>query len=215
VLERLRAAGVRRLDLLVLTHAQLDHEGAAPAVLDRLPVATVLDGGATGRAAHRAAIDAVLRRRLPRRVAPAAGQVLRVGPMRLDVLWPPPATASGGAAVGDPNDRAIVALLREGAFGLLLTSDAESPVTLPLARDEVDVLKVAHHGSADPGLPLLIQRLRPAVAAIEVGRRNPFGHPDPDTLRQLRAVPRVLRTDLDGTVSLTVAAGRMTVRTHA
>jgi competence protein ComEC len=134
--------------------------------------------------------------------------------MRLDVLWPP-ATAPSGAAAGDPNDRAIVALLREGGFGLLLTSDAESPVTLPVAREEVDVLKVAHHGSADPGLPLLIERLRPSVAAIEVGRRNPFGHPDPGTLRQLRAVPRVLRTDSDGTVRLTVAGGRMTVRTHA
>jgi competence protein ComEC len=215
VLDRLRAAGVRRLDLLVLTHAQLDHEGAAPAVLDRVPVGTVLDGGAGWHTAQRPAIEAALRRHVAaRRIAPAAGQVLRVGPLRVDVLWPP-AAAPGVAPTGDPNDRAVVARVSEGRFDVLLTADAESPVTLPLAHDAVDVLKVAHHGSADPGLPLLLGRLHPALAAIEVGRHNSYGHPNPVTLRELATVPRVVRTDRDGTVRVTVAAGRMTVRTHA
>jgi competence protein ComEC len=214
VLDRLRDAGVRRLDLLVLTHAQLDHEGAAPAVLDHLPVATVLDGGQGWRTAQRPAIDAALRRHDERRVVPVAGQVLRVGPLRVDVLWPPPA-APGVAPAGDPNQRAVVARVSEGAFDILLTADAESDVTLPLAREPVDVLKVAHHGSADSGLPLLLRHLHPAVAAIEVGRHNPYGHPSPATVRDLAGVPRVVRTDRDGTVRLTVAGGRLTVRTHA
>jgi competence protein ComEC len=215
ILDRLRSAGVRRLDLLVLTHAQLDHEGAAPAILDRVPVGTVLDGGAGWRTSQRPAIDAALRRHpSARRVAPVAGEVLRVGPLRLDVLWPP-AAAVGTPPAGDPNDRAVVARVSEGAFEVLLTADAESPVTLPIARDAVDVLKVAHHGSADPGLPLLLRRLRPQLAAIEVGRQNPYGHPSPTTLRALAGVAQVVRTDRDGTVRLTVAAGRMTVRTHA
>ena len=53
---------------------------------------------------------------------------------------------------------------------MLLTADAESNVTTPLKLEPVDVLKVAHHGSADPGLPALLTRLRPRIAAIEVGR---------------------------------------------
>jgi competence protein ComEC len=214
VLDRLRAAGVRRLDLLVLTHAQMDHEGAAPAVLDHVPVATVLDGGQGWHTAQRPAIDAALRRHDERRLVPVAGQVLRVGPLRVDVLWPPPATP-GVAPAGDPNQRAVVARVSEGPFDMLLTADAESDVTLPLAREPVDVLKVAHHGSADPGLPQLLRRLHPALAAIEVGRHNPYGHPSPATVRDLAGVARVVRTDRDGTVRLTVAGGRMTVRTHA
>lgn len=214
ILARLRAAGVRRLDLLVLTHAQLDHEGAAPAVLDHVAVGTVLDGGAGWHTSQRPAIDAALRRHATaRRVVPVAGQVLRVGPLRLDVLWPP--AASGTTPAGDPNDRAVVARVSEGAFDVLLTADAESPVTLPIARDPVDVLKVAHHGSADPRLPLLLRRLRPQVAAIEVGRHNSYGHPSPVALRALGSVPRLLRTDRDGTARVTVTDGRMTVRTHA
>ena len=77
----------------------------------------------------------------------------------------------------------------------------------------VTALKVAHHGSVDPGLPGALARLRPQVAAIEVGRHNPYGHPTPQALGALRAVPRVYRTDRDGTVRLTVQRGRMTVAT--
>ena len=75
----------------------------------------------------------------------------------------------------------------------------------------VEALKVAHHGSADPGLSVLLARLHPAVAAIEVGRRNSYGHPAPSTLAALKAVPTVVRTDRDGTVRLRVRAGAMRI----
>ena len=65
-------------------------------------------------------------------------------------------------------------------------------MTAALALEPVDVLKVAHHGSADPGLPALLERLKPRVAAIEVGSENRYGHPTPSTLAALkRAVPTV------------------------
>jgi competence protein ComEC len=192
---------VRRLDLLVLTHPQSDHEGAAARVLRALPVGAVLDGGSV-------ALGSV------RRVAPAAGEVLRVGRLELRVLWPPAATASAPApAGGDPNDRAVVLDVRDGGLEVLLTADAESPITLPLDLPAVDVLKVAHHGSADPGLPALLERLRPQIAVIEVGRANPYGHPDPGTMRALqRAVAHVLRTDRDGTVRVREQAGALIVK---
>jgi competence protein ComEC len=81
----------------------------------------------------------------------------------------------------------------------------------------VDALKVAHHGSADPGLGGLLARLRPQAAVIEVGARNSYGHPTPATLAALReaGVPIVDRTDRDGTVRITVRDGRMEVKTHA
>ena len=53
--------------------------------------------------------------------------------------------------------------------------------------------------------------ITPAVAAIEVGRDNTYGHPTPSTLGALRSVPRVVRTDRDGTVRLRVSGGRMTL----
>jgi competence protein ComEC len=76
-------------------------------------------------------------------------------------------------------------------------------------------MKVSHHGSSDPGLPEVLRRLRPEVAAIEVGRGNDYGHPAPSTVAALSAaVPHVYRTDRDGTVRLVVAGDRMRVLTE-
>jgi competence protein ComEC len=105
-----------------------------------------------------------------------------------------------------------VALASVGRFDLLLPADAESDVTAALDLPDVDALKVAHHGSADPGLAALLARTRPEFAAIEVGRHNTYGHPTPSTLTTLHAaVPRIVRTDRDGTVRLHVtgAAARV------
>ena len=109
---------------------------------------------------------------------------------------------------GNPNDRAVVVHVQDGAFDLLLPADAESNVTAALELPRVEALKVAHHGSADEGLPAMLERTAPQVAAIEVGR-NSYGHPAPSTLGALRVVPRLVRTDRDGTVRLRVAEGRM------
>jgi competence protein ComEC len=217
VLARLREAGVRRLDLLVLTHDALDHDGAVAAVLDAVPVGLVLDGEeataarAPGPFGARAAAPIARLAALHhvRRIASDAGQVLRVGPLQLRVLWPPRVPAAPPGA--EPNDRATVIHLRDGAFDLLLTADAESNATAPLDLPAVDALKVAHHGSDDPGLRGLLRRLRPRVAVIEVGRNNVYGHPAPSTLAALRSVPVMRRTDRDGTVRLTVRDGRMRV----
>jgi competence protein ComEC len=130
------------------------------------------------------------------------------------VLWPPPRSA-GWTAAGNPNDSALVTRLEADGISMLLTADAESPVLAPLQTAPVDVLKVSHHGSADPALPQLLQHLHPRIAAIEVGRHNTYGHPVASTLAALNAaVPTVVRTDLDGTVRLHVLHGRIWVEKH-
>jgi competence protein ComEC len=212
VVARLREAGVRRLDALVVTHAQADHEGGAPAVLAALPVDTLLDGRAGDEAPQSRALDGPLSLDRTRVVAAQAGQALRAGALVLHVLWPPPGRAPAGT---DPNDRAIVAIAEAYGQRALLTADAESPVLAPLALGPVDVLKVSHHGSVDPGLPALLQRLHPAVALIEVGAHNTYGHPAPATLQALRTVPAVFRTDRDGTVRVDVRDHRAAVTTGA
>ena len=80
----------------------------------------------------------------------------------------------------------MVALASVGDFDVLLAADAESDVTGSLPLPDVEVLKVAHHGSDDPGLPALLARTRPELAAIEVGRGNTYGHPTPATLAALK-----------------------------
>ncbi len=208
ILRRLDEAGVGRLDLLVLTHAEADHEGMALAVIAAHRPRLVLDGGAGWPTAVQRGLAAALARTGGRAIPAHAGQDLRLGALRFRVLWPP-APPPGWRPGGNPNDRAVVAHVQAGTFDLLLPADAESNVTSALALPDVEALKVAHHGSADPGLAATLERTTPAVAAIEVGRENTYGHPTPSTLAALRSVPRVVRTDRDGTVRLRVSGGRM------
>ena len=207
VLARLRDAGVRRLDLLALTHDAADHDGAAGQVLGALPVGLVLDGE---EATSHASVRRLAAAHEVRRLASDAGQVLRVGPIELRVLWPRREPAAPAGA--EPNDRATVLHVRDGSFDLLLTADAESNVLAGLVLPPVEALKVSHHGSDDPGLPGVLARLRPSAAVIPVGAHNSYGHPTPATLAVLREHVRVVRrTDRDGTVKLTVRGGRMAV----
>jgi competence protein ComEC len=216
VLERLRRAGVRRLDALVVTHAQDDHDGAAAAVLREMPVGVVLDGRDGVRQGWGAQMAAEADRRRVRRVAPAAGQVLRAGRVRLRVLSPAPRAGEPGIPGEDPNQRAIVAEADVDGLRVLLTADAESDVLAGLDLGPVDVLKVSHHGSADAGLEALLPRLRPRIAAIEVGRNNTYGHPVPATIATLRASGAlVYRTDRDGSVRVEPDGGALRVHTHA
>jgi competence protein ComEC len=207
-----RSEGARRLDLLVITHAQADHEGGGAEVLSQLPVTAVLDGRDGVASPDGTRLEAAAHDHAVRMLRPAAGQVLHAGPIQLDVLSPP---ADGRLPGEDPNTRAIVLEAVVAGIRVLLTADAESDVLAPLPLQPVDLLKVSHHGSADPGLPALLDILRPRAAIIEVGRHNPYGHPAPSTVRALAAgAGRVLRTDRDGTIRFELRAGRLVVTTH-
>jgi competence protein ComEC len=212
VLDRIRRLGVRRLDVLVVSHAQDDHDGGAAGVLRSLPVGLVLDGRDGQPSAGGTAMAAAARARRVPLVVPDAGQVLRAGPLTLRVLAPrrEDAVLHEGA---DPNDRAIVLEVVAGRFRALLPADAESGVLLALRPTPAAVLKVSHHGSADEDLPRLLEQVRPAVTVVSAGAGNRFGHPAPATLAALRAAgAEILRTDRDGTVVVDVVDGAPRVR---
>jgi competence protein ComEC len=210
----LRRAGVRRLALVVATHASRDHHGGLVEVLRRFEVDALLDGGDGSRDAGFVAVLREAAARGVRRIrATAPLEVgLAGGRLRIHVLSPEPRPP--GPAPEDPNPRAVVAIVSAGWFDLFLSADAESEALLPLELPEVEAMKVPHHGSADPGLPEVLDELEPRLAAIEVGP-NTYGHPTPSTIAALeRAGVTTQRTDRDGTVTLTVGRKEMQVQTE-
>jgi competence protein ComEC len=103
-----------------------------------------------------------------------------------------------------PNNASTVLLVRTSGVSLLLTGDVEPEAQRALlARARpgpVDVLKVAHHGSAHQSEELLAE-VRPRVALVSAGEDNDYGHPSPVTLTALRRAGAVVgRTDRDGTL---------------
>jgi competence protein ComEC len=207
VASQLARRGIDRLGALVVTHPEADHDGGVPDVLDRIPTERL----AFARVA--AATRALARARGVDLVRVFAGSTLTSGSLRLEVLWPPRARlAAGQGGSADPNLLALVIAARWHRFDAMLAADAEAEAA-PLQPGRLEVLKVAHHGSEDAGLADLLASARPRLALISVGEDNAYGHPAPATLATLAAarVP-VLRTDLDGAVTVEVSEGGWVVR---
>jgi competence protein ComEC len=204
---KLHEAGVDSLGAAVLTHEQSDHAGGIWELFERhYPVGRLLYARLGGqlRVAAKAAGAG------PVRVA--VGDSLRVGPLRLSVLWPPPELLGRPLAGADPNAQALVLLARWKWFSMLLTADAEAG-EVPIDPGPVDVLKVAHHGSEDAGLGALLDRTTPRLAVISVGADNSYGHPAPSTLAELaQHGVQTLRTDRRGTIELDVDQNSFVVR---
>jgi competence protein ComEC len=204
---KLRAAGVERLGLAVVTHEQSDHAGGIEELLGRFPVAHL----AFARIGRRLFAETRLAGIRPLRLA--QGGRLRSGRLQIEALWPPRALLAGPLGTANPNTQALVLLARWHDFSMLLTADAEAEST-PVESGPVDVLKVAHHGSDDAGLDGLLDRVSPKLAVISVGAGNPYGHPTQRTLSTLAAHGvQTLRTDLDGTIVLDVSRSMVKVLT--
>ncbi|MGH2956618.1 MAG: ComEC/Rec2 family competence protein, partial [Solirubrobacterales bacterium] len=203
LLRRLRELGAESLAAAVITHHQSDHAGGLPELLESVPAERVYHG-VPDPDLRRAAIAAGAS---PVRLA--EGGQIDFGALRLTAVWPPPELAA--AAGDDPNRLSLVLAADWGHFSMLLTGDAEAEAA-PIEPGPVDVLKVAHHGSEDGGLGELLERTVPKLAVVSVGD-NPYGHPTPETLAELRRhhVP-TLRTDQDGEIEIEADASGWRVR---
>lgn len=189
--------GVLHLDLVVLTHYDLDHVGGVEAILGRADV--VLHGPAED--ADRAILGR-LAQGGARLVEARTGLSGALGGSRWRVVWP----AAGARGFPAGNDASVVVEFRGGGVptSIFLGDLSAAPQAALAASGRLSppysVVKVAHHGSADQ-LPALYRALRAAVAVVTVGEDNDYGHPRAETLRMLASLGVVVaRTDRDGLV---------------
>jgi competence protein ComEC len=209
----LERRGVRALAAIVVSHAHADHLGGVPALLGRFAVGMVLEpGGPVPDAAYAAFLSGLGRNGIPWHPA-RSGEGFALDGVEFTVLHPAADWAGWGE---DVNEDSVVLLVRYGGFEALFTGDAGFAAEAVLRGKvrSVDLLKVGHHGSRGSTGEELLDSLHPLAAVISVGR-NDYGHPAPETLARLgsRRVP-VLRTDRDGTVSVTTDGTTMSVRTR-
>ena len=112
----------------------------------------------------------------------------------------------------------VVLLGQFGRQRFLLMGDVEEeidPILLERGLPTVDLVKVAHHGSRTSSTQAFLDAVRPLVALVSAGARNPYGHPAPATLERLAAAgARIGRTDLDGTVEVAMRRPTSTMITE-
>jgi competence protein ComEC len=203
----------RRIDILVLTHPHEDHVAGLPVLLERYRIGRIYETGMRGPGPGYGAFA----RDLAAPTAPpdgtlATGARIALDDVRFRVLWPDPGRVprqppDAGRGI---NDVSIVLLGEVAGRRFLLTGDVEDDVDPLLAQrglPPIDILKVAHHGSATASTPAFLDAVRPRVAIVSAGAGNPYGHPARSTIDRLLATgARVLRTDTDGSVAVSIAA---------
>ncbi|MET7436762.1 ComEC/Rec2 family competence protein, partial [Streptomyces sp. NPDC005568] len=199
--------GITRIPLVLLTHFHADHVAGLPGVLRGRSVGAIETTGLEEPPEQaRFVRSQAAARHIPVTRA-AAGERRRTGDLDWRVVWPPPGPAPPAEG---PNDASVALLVRSAGLSLLLLGDLEPVAQQALLRSPggaglgaVDVLKVAHHGSAYQD-PELIRRVAPRLALISCGEDNPYGHPAPSTVAALRSGgAAVMRTDKDGAIAVT------------
>jgi competence protein ComEC len=206
--------GVRRLAAAFVSHAHADHLGGAQSVLRAVPAGLVVEPASPfSDPAYLGFLGLLANQRIPWHPG-RAGECFLLDGVAFTILHPDPAWELWG---DDVNEDSLVLLVEYGAFQALFAGDAGFPAEEAMedGLPRVDLLKVGHHGSRGSTGAEWLERLRPAVAVISVGR-NDYGHPAPATMTRLAEEGiAVRRTDHDGTISVTTDGRTMTVRTEA
>jgi competence protein ComEC len=202
----LGALGVRSLDLVVASHADLDHAGGLPAVLQTRPVRRLwLPPGGRADPAFARLREAAAARGAAVEERAAEDPPLRLGDLRIETLWPP-----RGPRGGRRNDGSLVLRVHAGGRTVLLPGDLERAGEAALrttgAALRADVLKLGHHGSRTSSGAAFLAAVSPALAIVSAPRHGRFGMPHPEVVERLEAAGIPWRwTGRDGAVLVGLA----------
>ena len=212
----LKRSGVSVIDCYILTHPHSDHIGAAPYLMGRFAVNSVMmtefsELNVPTTKSYEDLLDAV---------ASSGAQVMYVrggenytfGALSLNVLSPL-------AETDDYNDMSVTVRAVYKNTSFVLMGDASRAVEEQILADEPqiasDVLKAGHHGSGESSGPAFLKAVSPDYAVISCGAGNPYGHPDAHTVEWLKKCgAQVLRTDTNGTVLFYGDGRRLYMRTE-
>ena len=201
----MRASGLRRADGLMVSHQDVDHSGGALSLLQILPITWF----ASSLPAEHPIVVRAQASATPIRCM--AGQQWTWDDVLFTVLHP--TNDEYQDAYAKTNDRSCVVRIDSRFGGALLTGDIEARTEALLLRTRpallrADVLLVPHHGSRTSSTSAFVHAVAPTIAVVGCGYRNRFGHPRPDIVARYTNIGiRVVRTDLEGAITLTFAAG--------
>lgn len=214
--------GIRRIDHVIGTHPQLDHVGGLAWILAHFQVEKFWTNGAARQEEFWRRIErAMVQRKLEATVA-TESRLISDGPAcRMVVLNPRPSPVSTNSTKAESlNNRSVVTELICREQRVLFTGDIEREALTRLTDSgtaaHIALLKVPHHGAKSSLERRWLDTIRPAVAVVSSGRRNPYGHPAGDVLAAYEAVGTQLwRTDRDGAIWADLDLRRQQLSIHS
>ncbi|HEX6189092.1 MAG TPA: ComEC/Rec2 family competence protein [Pyrinomonadaceae bacterium] len=216
VSQYLWSRGLDRIDYLIATHADADHIDGLNDIARNFKVRGAIVARAPANDSEFAKFAQTLTMAgVPLQMV-GAGDVLQVGNVLIDILWPRPIQTADSPS---RNNDSLVLRVRFGEKSLLLTADIEKEAEAVLVKTGVvlktDVVKVPHHGSRTSSTEQFIAVAQPALAIISVGRHSIFGHPHREVVERWRASgAQVMTTGEKGTVSVVTDGRTIAVTTY-
>jgi competence protein ComEC len=213
----LRAAGIPRLDYLVLTHGDPDHIGGAPSIVREFKPREVWEGIPVPRFEPLTALRLAVQAGGARWSNVYAGDAIEIDGVQVRARHP---MAADWERQKVRNDDSLVLELQWRDVSILLTGDigktSELSIAPALSPARLRIVKVPHHGSFTSSTWEFLRAARPQIAVVSAGRSNHFGHPVPEVLERYRAVgAEMFRTDRDGAVMVDSDGYSIDVHTFA
>lgn len=202
--------GIKKIDVIALSHAHSDHMGGLAAVVRNFQVGEFWHGPTPSTSAYDALMRQAARQGIPTRQK-VAGDRISLGGALVEVLWPP---RDRPLASAPSNDDSLVMRVSAGEAAVLLTGDISQEVEGELVRSgarlKSTVLKVAHHGSKGSSSAEFLTCVGASVALIGSEGGTQVGLPAVMTLDRLQAAgAHTLQTDLQGAVSVNLRGSRL------
>lgn len=222
VVPLLKKRGIHRIHILIATHGDQDHIGGLQAVLEQFPVDSLLiNGSLADSETMKKLMKTAISKNIPI-YAPYQGMELQLdSTTRMQFLSPlNPLASDGVPIIKEQNHWSLVFRLMMEDASFLFTGDmdvsAEKKVIANEGKGgsrEVDVLKIAHHGSKTSTSDEWLRYWKPNASVISVGATNFYGHPNTDVVQRIEQAGSVtFRTDIHGEVQMKVHGGVIHVR---
>src|SRR3972149_10167877 len=183
----------RRIEIIMLTHAEADHMTGLTDVIERYLVLQFVEGPVGKKSVAYERLKADIDGADIGQVRVTGGDIIRVGDLAMEVVWPEAQYVLGMESESKSlNNFSLGMTVKYGGFEVFLSGDGDNQIEgleIEGGRlSDVEVLKVPHHGSRTGMTPEWLGVLKPELAVVSAGRDNSYGHPASESLQMLKEV---------------------------
>lgn len=208
--------GIKRVDYVIVSHADSDHIGGLIYILENMKVENILIGLQPKTSTQLEKLIELANKKRINIMTLSKGDIKKIDKIiNLEVLWPDKNNLIYENAL---NNNSLVFKLKYNNFSILFTGDIEEIAEKEIVLSELKstIIKIAHHGSKTSSTEEFISNVNPKIALIGVGKKNSFGHPNNEIIERLeKSNIKIYRTDINGEISIIVnTKGIIKIKKH-
>lgn len=199
VVKFIKARGISKLDYVIGTHPHEDHIGGLDDVINEIDIDKIyLPKIQTNTRTYESVLEAIQNKNKSINSL-QKGDKITLGEAELEVM------TDSILDKENLNLASNIIKLEFNGISFLFTGDAETENEKTINWENIDILKVGHHGSTTSSSSKFIKQIKPKYAIISVGKDNNYGHPHKEIIKRLENIgSEILRTDEFGTIKIMV-----------